>query len=108
MATTAIIDEAMRDDADLPLFVTCGAGLTEVASAWLLEPRIGARLVLVWIGGNEHTDLAKPPPDTSGLEYNLNIDPLAAEVVFNDSDIPIWQVPRNMYRDVLASRRSFS
>ena len=103
-AVDAIVAEAMRDDVELPLFVTCGAGLTAVASAWLVEPRIGARLTLVWIGGSEHPGHADPPPGEGPLEYNLAIDPIAAQVVFNDSDIHIWQVPRNVYRTVIASR----
>ena len=100
----AIVTEAMRDDVDVPLFVTCGAGLTALASAWLIEPRIGSRLTLVWIGGSEHAGHAEPPPGEGPLEYNLAIDPIAAQVVFNHSDIAIWQVPRNVYRTVIASR----
>src|SRR5262245_26525549 len=34
----AIVAEALRDDTELPLFVTLGGGLTELASAYLLEP----------------------------------------------------------------------
>lgn len=101
-ATDAIIAEAMRDDTDLPLYLACGAGLTEVASAYLLEPRIAERLTLVWIGGPEHDGLAVPPPGSTGPEYNLAIDIPAARVVF-DSSIPLWQVPRDAYRQTLFS-----
>jgi inosine-uridine nucleoside N-ribohydrolase len=100
----AIVREAMRDDTELPLYVTCGAGLTQIASAWLAEPRIGARVTLVWIGGSEHPGHAEPPPGEGPLEYNLSIDRLAAQVVFDDSDLAVWQVPRNVYRQVMASR----
>ncbi|GAA4697497.1 nucleoside hydrolase [Phytohabitans rumicis] len=99
----AIVAEAMRTDTDLPLYVTFGGGLTELASAYLMEPRIADRLTAIWIGGPEHPDLAPPPPDTPGREYNLNIDPLAAQVVFNESPIPLWQVPRNAYRQALVT-----
>lgn len=99
-ATDAIIAEAMRTDTDLPLFVACGAGLTEIASAYLLEPRIASRLTLVWIGGPEHAGLAVPPPGSHGPEYNLAIDIPAARVIF-DSFMPIWQVPRDTYRQTL-------
>jgi purine nucleosidase len=99
-----IVAEAMRDDTDVPLFVACGAGLTEIASAWLMEPRIAQRLTVVWIGGHEHDDLAEPPPDGTDMEYNLNIDPVAGQVVFNDSDLNIWQVPRDVYRTSIVSR----
>lgn len=104
LAAQAIVTEAMRDDTELPLFVTCGGGLTEIASAWLLEPRIADRLTLVWIGGREHPGLAEPPPEASDLEYNTAIDLIAAQVVFDESDIEIWQVPRDVYRLAIASR----
>ncbi|MBV9950308.1 MAG: nucleoside hydrolase [Acidimicrobiia bacterium] len=100
----AIVSEAMRDDTDVPLFVACGGGLTSIASAWLTEPAIAARLTLVWIGGREHPDLAVPADEELGLEYNASIDPVAAEVVFNRSDLRLWQIPRDVYRQVLASR----
>jgi len=102
-AAEAIVAEAMRDDSKLPLFFCAGAGLTELASAWLMEPRIGKRLTLVWIGGPEYPDLAVPPPRVDPVEYNLGIDIAAAQVVFNQSDIGIWQIPRNVYRQCLMS-----
>ncbi len=97
-AAQVIIKEAMRTDTDLPLYVVCGAGLTDLASAYLLEPKIAARLTLIWIGGPEYAGLATPPPGYTSLEYNLGIDVMAAKVIFNQSAIPIWQVPRNAYR----------
>jgi inosine-uridine nucleoside N-ribohydrolase len=102
-ASDAIIKEAMRDDTKLPLYVVCGAGLTDIASAFLSEPRVAKRLTLIWIGGPEYEDLAFPPPGASEMEYNLAIDPIAVQVVFNKSEIPIWQVPRNAYRQVMIS-----
>jgi inosine-uridine nucleoside N-ribohydrolase len=103
-AADAIIAEAMRDDAEFPLFVCCGGGLTNIASAWLMEPRIAERLTLVWIGGREHEDLAEAPPNSLSPEYNTRIDIVAAQVVFNDSHLAFWQVPRDAYAQVLASR----
>lgn len=99
-AAEAIVAEAMRDDAR-PLYYAAGAGLTDLASAWLIEPRIAERLTLVWIGGLEYPDLAPPPPGAKGPEYNLRIDIVAGQVVFNQSAMPIWQVPRNVYRQML-------
>jgi purine nucleosidase len=101
-AARAIIAEAMRTDIDLPLYYAAGAGLTDLASALLLEPAITNRMTLVWIGGPEYPDLAPPPPGATGPEYNLRIDIAAAQVVFA-SGIAIWQVPRNAYRQVLLS-----
>lgn len=100
-AAAAIVKEAMRDDTKLPLYVVAGAGLTDLASAYLLEPKIAGRLTLIWIGGPEYTDMAPPPPGYTSLEYNLGIDISAAQVIFNASAIPIWQVPRSTYRQVL-------
>ena len=100
-AADLIIREAMRDDTKLPLYVVCGAGLTDIASAFLLKPEIASRLTLIWIGGPEYTDLAPPPPNYTSLEYNLGIDITAGQVVFNQSAIPIWQVPRSSYRQVM-------
>ena len=102
-AAEALVAEAMRDDVDTPLYVCAGAGLTEVADACLLDPRIAERLTLVWIGGPEHPGLALPPPGAMPIEYNLLIDVIAASVVFGRSSVPIWQVPRDAYRQTLVS-----
>ena len=99
-AAEAIVAEAMRDDTR-PLYYAAGAGLTDLASAWLIEPRIAERLTLVWIGGSEYPDLAPPPPGAHGPEYNLRIDIAAGQVVFNQSALSVWQVPRNVYRQML-------
>lgn len=102
-AVDAIIAEAMRNDVDTPLFYAAGGGLTDLASAYLVEPRIAERLQVVWIGGREHDGLAVAPPDAMPIEYNLLIDVVAGQVVFNDSDLRIWQIPRDVYRQCLAS-----
>lgn len=100
-AARAVVAEALRDD-PRPLYVACGGGLTSIASAWLLEPAIADRVTVVWIGGPEYPGTA-PPPGASGPEYNLNIDVAAAKAVFNDSTLPVWQVPRDTYRQCLMS-----
>lgn len=99
----AIIKEAMRTDVASPLYVVCGGGLTEIASAYLLEPKIADKVILIWIGGTEYTDIAAPPPGYTSLEYNTGIDIAAVQVIFNQSNIPIWQIPRNAYREALMS-----
>ena len=100
-AVDFIIKEALRTNSKQPLYLLCGAGLTEIASALLTAPQIANKLTLIWIGGAEYPDLAIPPPNYSNPEYNLNIDIAAARVVYNRSLIPIWQVPRNAYRQTL-------
>lgn len=102
-AVQLIIKEAMRTDTNLPLYVVCGGGLTNIASAYLLEPKIAEKITLVWIGGPEYIDMAIPPPGFTTLEYNLGIDIKAAQVIFNDSNINLWQVPRNVYRQPIMS-----
>ncbi|GAB3556198.1 nucleoside hydrolase [Spirosoma fluminis] len=102
-AVNLIVREALRTDTRLPLYVVCGAGLTEIASAVLTNPKIADKLTLIWIGGPEYAELATPPPGYSEVEYNLNIDQAAARAVFNRSALPLWQVPRNVYRQCLLS-----
>jgi hypothetical protein len=46
-AARAIIAEA-HADSPLPLYVCGGAGLTEIASAWLLDPTIASRLTVAY------------------------------------------------------------
>lgn len=99
-ATQAIINEALRSDTKLPLFYAAGAGLTELALAWRADRTIGQKLRLVWIGGGEHAG-TQAPPGRLEPEYNLTIDTEAARIIFNESDIEIWQVPRPAYRQML-------
>ncbi len=82
-----IIKEAMADD-PRPLFVTFLGPITDLASAYLLEPRIANRLTAIWIGGGAYP--------SGGIEFNLGNDINAANVVFGSS-IAVWQVPKNVY-----------
>jgi len=100
--TKRIVAEAMRNSG-LPLFYAAGAGLTELAEALRVEPAISKRMILIWIGGAEYSDLAPGAFVRSDSEYNMTIDLRAAQTVFNESDIAIWQVPRNVYREMLIS-----
>lgn len=89
----AIVREAMRDAAE-PLYVIALGALTNVASALLMEPAIARRMTVIWIGGNAYPQ--------GGWEYNLKNDVTAARHVFQ-SDVPLWQVPRNVYQMMLVS-----
>jgi len=102
-AARFIVQEAMREDIKTPLFYAAGAGLTTLAQAYRLEPKIADRLTLIWIGGPEHEGIAFLPPSNNQVEYNLGIDLKAAQQIFNESTIPIWQVPRDAYRQALVS-----
>jgi hypothetical protein len=88
-----IIREALQDD-PAPLYVIFLGPITDLASAYLLEPRIAERLTAVWIGGG-------PYPE-GGEEFNLGNDINAANVVFR-SPIPLWQVPKNVYSMIRVS-----
>jgi hypothetical protein len=57
----------------------------------------------VWIGGPEYPGIGYPPPGKEPSEYNLTIDIQAAQVIFGRSDIPVWQVPRSTYRQMMVS-----
>lgn len=103
-AARFIVAEAMRDEPGLaPLYVVCGGGLTDLASAYLIEPAIAERMTVIWIGGPEHDGLALLPPGQVRTEYNLRIDQTAGQVVLNDSNLALWIVPRNVYRQCLVS-----
>ncbi|RZT11189.1 Inosine-uridine preferring nucleoside hydrolase [Duganella sp. CF402] len=85
-AARAIVAEALRDDA-LPLIVTCGGPLTNIAAALRLNPLIADKIKLVWIGGGD-----------GGHEYNLSTDLAAARHVLEESRVPVWQIPESEYK----------
>lgn len=86
-ASEFIVREALRDD-QRPLFITGQGALTNIASAYLTEPAIAGKFTLVWIGGGSY------PHGES--EFNVENDMYAANVVLG-SDIPVWQVPKDLY-----------
>lgn len=88
-----IITEAMKEDPH-PLFVVFQGAITDLACAYLKEPRIAKGMTAVWIGGGAYPD--------GGFEFNLLQDVHAANVVFS-SDIPLWQVPINVYKQPAVS-----
>lgn len=102
-ASRAIVREAMRSDTKVPLIYAAGAGLTDLALAWLAEPRIGQRIRLIWIGGKTPPGIPPIGFEPAGPEFNFSIDPIAAQIVFNESDITVWQVPSATYRQMLFS-----
>ncbi len=83
-----IMKEALKED-ERPLFVLFLGSITDLASAYLLEPRIAKRITAIWIGGG--------PYPHGGNEYNLWNDIKAANVVFS-SPIELWQIPQNAYK----------
>ncbi|GGG22618.1 nucleoside hydrolase [Paenibacillus abyssi] len=89
----AIVREALADDPS-PLYVVFLGPLTDMATAYLMEPSIAGKVTVIWIGGEMYPK--------GGWEYNLFNDIYAANVVF-DSDIELWQVPRNVYSTMRVS-----
>lgn len=83
----ALIKEALRDDS-MPLFAIFLGPLTDLATAYMLEPKIAEKLTVIWIGGGLWPDGCH--------EFNLANDRHAANVVFKSS-IPMWQVPIDVY-----------
>ena len=99
-----IVEEALKATPEKPLYVCVGGPLTDIASAWLMNPEIGKNIILIWIGGQEYKETgAIVPPGYSMPEYNLNLSIAAAQVVFNKSDMRIWQIPRDVYRQCMYS-----
>lgn len=88
-----IIEEAMKDDPH-PLFIGCQGSLTDLASAILMEPAICERMTVIWIGGGIYPE--------GGDEFNMQQDIAAVNVVFK-SKMPVWQVPKNVYKQVAVS-----
>lgn len=88
-----IVREAMKAD-PRPLYVLFLGPLTDLASAYLMEPRIAGRLCAIWIGGGRYPD--------GGPEYNLGNDITAAQVVFA-SNMELWQVPQDVYQMMTVS-----
>lgn len=88
-----IVREAMKED-DRHLYVAFLGPLTDLAAAYLMEPRIAGRLTAIWIGGGRYPN--------GGPEYNLGNDIMAANVVFA-SGIELWQVPKNVYEMIPVS-----
>ena len=87
-AARFLVQEALRED-DRPLYAAFLGPLTDLAEAIRLEPRIQNRLTAIWIGGGNWP--------SGGWEYNLKNDVTAADAVFRSS-VPLWQIPRNVYR----------
>ena len=92
-AAAQAIVEAAATGGDLPLFLVCAGPLTNVADALLLDPGVASALTLAWVGGAARNE----------EEYNYFTDPAAADFVFGNRRLAIWQFPAETYRQVVAS-----
>lgn len=91
-AVRLLVEEAMREDSR-PLFILCIGALTDLALALLAEPAIAQCATAIWVGGGRYPH--------GSPEANLNRDIAAANLVFA-SEIPLWQIPSNVYKTILA------
>lgn len=82
-----IVEEALKKD-ERPLFVLNMGAITNLASAYLINPEIGTKLTAVWIGGG--------PYSGAFMDFNVANDLSAANVILG-SDIELWQIPLNAY-----------
>ncbi len=82
-----IIEEALRED-DRPLFVLNMGAVTNLASAYLMNPEIGDKLVAIWIGGGAYP--------VGFMDFNAGNDLNAANVLLS-SAMEVWQIPLSAY-----------
>lgn len=92
-ASDFIIEEAMKDDPH-PLYIACQGSITDLAAAIIKKPEICSRMTAIWIGGGIYPE--------GGFEFNLINDIAAANVLFQ-SEMPVWQVPMNVYKQMAVS-----
>jgi purine nucleosidase len=78
-AVRDLIEKALAQPEDRPLYVATIGAITNIASAILIEPRIIEKIVVVWLGGHTHSY-----PHTK--EFNMYQDKTAANVVFDSKD----------------------
>lgn len=90
----AIIAEAMKED-ERPLYIALQGCLTDLAIAYKKEPQIAGHLTAIWIGGGAY-------PHGKGGDFNLRQDIVAARIVM-ESNIPLWQIPCNVYASIEVS-----
>lgn len=88
-----LIREAMRQD-KRPLYVVFQGAITDLADAYREKPEIAGRMTAVWVGGGKWPE--------GGFEFNLMQDITAANEVFA-SDIPLWLIPINVYKQLAVS-----
>ncbi|OAS16097.1 nucleoside hydrolase [Paenibacillus oryzisoli] len=84
-AARNLVERAMASSPEDPLYVVAIGAITNVASAILMEPRIIANIVIVWLGGH-----ALHWHNTQ--EFNLEQDIPAARIIL-DSGVPLVLIP---------------
>lgn len=85
-----IIKEALKDD-DRPIYVCLLGAITDLAIAYLKEPKIAEKVIAVWVGGGAYPH--------GEMEFNLLQDVMAANVIMS-SPIPVWQITKEGYKTI--------
>ena len=83
------IERALAEDEDDPLYVPYLGPITDMASAYLMEPKIAENTITQWIGGGWWPN--------GGPEFNCGNDWIAGDVMFQ-SEMPLIQYSRATYR----------
>lgn len=84
-AVQALLALSRDYDVQRPLYIVAIGAITNIASAFLMDPALAQRTVVVWLGGH-----GWHMPDTR--EFNMRQDVAAARVVFQ-SGVPLVQLP---------------
>ena len=84
-AAEDLAERAESYSPEKPLYVVSTGAITNIASAFLLNPSIQDRVVVVWLGGNAYDW-------PSNREFNLSQDIAAARIVFG-SGAAMVQLP---------------
>lgn len=95
-AARDMIDRVMAGSSAIDFIVAIGAATT-VASALLMEPEIGQRSTVLWLGGTPHSF-------PSASEFNLRQDPAAVAALF-DSGARLMHVPAEGVAENLRASR---
>ncbi len=82
-----IVEEALKED-DRPLFVLNMGAITNLASAYLINPEITSKLTAIWVGGGSYTG--------ARMDFNAGNDLCAINVILS-SNIELWQIPFSAY-----------
>lgn len=80
------------------LYVVAIGAITNVASAFLMDPSIISEIVVVWLGGN-------PPHYHTAREFNLMQDMEASKLIF-DCGVPLVHVPCLTVAEMLRTTRA--
>jgi inosine-uridine nucleoside N-ribohydrolase len=82
-AARFIIEESLKNSGE-PLYVVSIGAITNLASAYLIEPKIGEKIKALWLAGKEWP--------RGGFCFNDENDVSAARIIF-DSDIDLTLIP---------------